>query len=78
MPLSDGIDVYLKKEGQLYIPAAGSQSPQQQAPRGSRMPPPNLPAGQLPKYQGEAKTDAEKIERAMAMEQALRAQGFGA
>lgn len=76
MPLTDGIDAYLKKDGAIFVPAPNGSQPVVQ-PRGSRMPTTTIPKGAIPKYEGEATTDAEKIQRAMDMEVALRAQGHG-
>lgn len=79
MPISDGVDHWSKsKAAAIYIPAtppAGAQPPSTPA-RASKMPSPGqkTPA---PKFEGPARSDNEKIQRAMQIEAALKAQGFG-
>lgn len=73
MPLTDGIEAYLKtKDAAPFIPAQASVDSKQPA-RGSRMPTP--PPRQQSKYDQPAKSDDEKIRRAMEAEAALKATG---
>ena len=73
MPIADGVEHWAKsKAASIYIPATQSGTTSTPA-RASKMPTPNERSSQSPKWDGPAKTDAEKIARAMAHEQALKA-----
>lgn len=77
MPLKDGIQHFLgSKEATPFLPApGGTQQQQNNQSRGVKKfaPTTNRDSNGLPVYDKPAKTEAEKIQRAMEVEQALTA-----
>jgi hypothetical protein len=79
LPLEAGVGEWLKTDvAKMFVPAPQAQTQQSpQGQRGSRMPQPAQGKLELPKYEGEATTDEEKVRRAYEQEQILSRQGFG-
>jgi hypothetical protein len=76
MPLSDGVEQYLKsKEAAAFLPAPVAANAPQARTTSSRFPQTQSPSAGPKKYDAPAKSDEEKVRRAHEMEQYLAQTG---